>query len=140
MTHFHDRTCEACYPATHFDRAACRVFHQSYQRHGRPITRRVVIQQATPALAQIDAWIAQEEQRVGPRRCAEEMRPPPPRWLIERGLQKTNLVAVHVGGCWTVRKSSRCIGVSQAQALDALRQQAPACTYCRPDAALGFLE
>ncbi|MEU1597108.1 DUF6233 domain-containing protein [Streptomyces sp. NPDC005708] len=52
------------------------------------------------------------------------MRPPPPRWLIECGLQKTNLVAVHVGGCWTVRKSSRCIGVSQAQALDALRQQA----------------
>ncbi|MEU6655959.1 DUF6233 domain-containing protein [Streptomyces sp. NPDC046900] len=67
------------------------------------------------------------------------MRPSPPEWLIERGLQKTTIVAVHVGGCWTVRKSSRCIEVSQAQALHALRQQVPACTRCRPDSALGFL-
>ncbi|MER5916324.1 DUF6233 domain-containing protein [Streptomyces sp. NPDC001982] len=68
------------------------------------------------------------------------MRPPPPEWLIERGLQKMNLVAVHTGGCWTVHKSSRCVGASQAQALDALRQQVPACTHCRPDTALGLLE
>jgi hypothetical protein len=68
------------------------------------------------------------------------MRPPPAEWLLERGLNKTNLVAVHVGGCWTVRKSSRCIGVSQAEALDALRQQVPACTHCRPDTELGILE
>ncbi|MGW0163821.1 DUF6233 domain-containing protein [Streptomyces sp. NPDC003343] len=51
------------------------------------------------------------------------MRPPPPEWLIERGLQKTNLMAVHAGNCWTVRKSSRCVGVSQAQAPDALRRR-----------------
>ncbi|MGW9025835.1 DUF6233 domain-containing protein [Streptomyces sp. NPDC055722] len=102
--------------------------------------RRVVVQQATAALAQIDAWIAQEERRVVARRRAEEMRPSAPEWLIERGLQKTNLVAVHAGDCWTVRKSSRCVGISQAQALDALRQQVPACTHCRPDSALGLLE
>jgi hypothetical protein len=102
--------------------------------------RRVVMQQATAALAQIDGWIAQEEPREAARRRAEEMRSPPPEWLIERGLQKTNLVAVHAGGCWTVRKSSRCVAVSQAQALEALRQQVPACTHCCPDTALGLLE
>ncbi|MEE1670424.1 DUF6233 domain-containing protein [Streptomyces sp. WAC07094] len=59
---------------------------------------------------------------------------------MERGLQKTNLVAVHTGDCWTVRKSSRCIGVSRSQALDALRRQVPACTHCRPDTALGILD
>ncbi|MGW2501854.1 DUF6233 domain-containing protein [Streptomyces sp. NPDC001588] len=102
--------------------------------------RRVVFQQATAALTQIDAWIAQEEERESRQRQAEEMRPPPADWLLERGLNKSNTVAVHVGGCWTVRKSSRCIGVSQQQALDALRQQVPACTHCRPDTELGYLE
>ncbi|KUJ38486.1 DUF6233 domain-containing protein [Streptomyces sp. MI02-2A] len=102
--------------------------------------RRVVVQQATAAIAQIDAWIAQEEAREVRQQQADEMRPPPPEWVVERGLQKTNLVAVHAGDCWTVRKSSRCIGVSQAQAIDALRQQVPACWHCRPDTELGFLE
>ncbi|MFJ9755569.1 DUF6233 domain-containing protein [Streptomyces sp. NPDC101149] len=64
----------------------------------------------------------------------------PADWLLERGLNKTNTVAVHVGKWWTVRKLSQCIGVSQVQALDALRQQVPACTHCRPDTALGVLE
>ncbi|MBW8703097.1 hypothetical protein MBT84_26215 [Streptomyces sp. MBT84] len=101
---------------------------------------RVVVQQATAALAQIDGWIAQEGERETRQRQAEEMRPPPPEWLLERDLNKTNLVAAHVGDCWTVRKSSRCIGVSQAEALGAPRQQVPACTHCRPDPELGFLE
>ncbi|MEV5474211.1 DUF6233 domain-containing protein [Streptomyces sp. NPDC052207] len=60
--------------------------------------------------------------------------------MVKRGLQKTNLVAVHTGGSWTVRKSTRCAGVSRAQAIDALRRQVPACTHCRPDTALGILE
>ncbi|MEV6990242.1 DUF6233 domain-containing protein [Streptomyces sp. NPDC093228] len=100
---------------------------------------RVVVQQATAALAQIDGWIAQEGERETRQRQAEEMRPPPPEWLLERDLNKTNLVAAHVGDCWTVRKSSRCIGVSQVEALGAPRQQVPACTHCRPNAELGFL-
>jgi hypothetical protein len=102
--------------------------------------RRVVVQQATAALAQLDRWIADEQRREAQRRRGEEMRPPPPEWLVERGLNKDNLVAVHVGDCWTVRKSSRCVGVSRAQALDALRQQVPACTHCRADTVLGFME
>ncbi|MGV9246912.1 DUF6233 domain-containing protein [Streptomyces sp. NPDC003710] len=102
--------------------------------------RRVVVQQATAALAQLDRWITEEQRREAEHRRAQEMRRPPPEWLIERGLNKDNLVAVHVGDCWTVRKSSRCIGVSRVQALDALRRQVPACPHCRADSALGFME
>ncbi|MEV7369018.1 DUF6233 domain-containing protein [Streptomyces sp. NPDC003631] len=102
--------------------------------------RRVVVQQATAAVAQIDTWIAQEQERETRQQQADEMRPPPPEWVVERGLQKTNLVAVHMGDCWAVRKSSRRVGVSRAQAVDALRQQVPACTHCRPDTALGVLD
>ncbi|MHB9863426.1 DUF6233 domain-containing protein [Streptomyces sp. YIM S03343] len=32
------------------------------------------------------------------------------------------------------------MGATRAQALDALRQQVPACSKCRPDTSLGFLE
>lgn len=97
-----------------------------------------MVQQATAALAQLDRWITEEQRREAERRRAEEMRPPPAEWLIERGLNKNNVVAVHVGGCWTVAKSNRCVAISRAQALDALRQQVPSCTHCRPDTALGF--
>ncbi len=68
------------------------------------------------------------------------MRPPPPEWVVERGLQKTNLVAVHLGDCWTVKQCTRCVGVTRDQAIEALRGQVPACTHCRPDTELGFLE
>lgn len=102
--------------------------------------RRVVVQQATAALAQLDRWIAEEQRREEERRRAEQMRPPPPGWLIERGRNKSNPVAVHVGDCWTVAGSGRCTGVPRDQALDALRRQVPACTHCRPDTRLGFLE
>ncbi|GGT29437.1 DUF6233 domain-containing protein [Streptomyces chromofuscus] len=102
--------------------------------------RRVVVQQATAALAQLDRWIADEQRRESERRRADEMRPPPPEWLVERGLNKSNLVAVHAGECWVAARNDRCVGASRAQALDALRRQVPACPHCRPDTALGFLE
>ncbi|MFF4143718.1 DUF6233 domain-containing protein [Streptomyces sp. NPDC001698] len=44
------------------------------------------------------------------------------------------------GRGWTIRKSGRCVPVSRPQALEALRQQVPACARCRPDTLLGFLE
>ncbi|MFE7232445.1 DUF6233 domain-containing protein [Streptomyces sp. NPDC002405] len=66
--------------------------------------------------------------------------PTPPEWLVEHGLNRRNVVAVHAGDCWTVRKSGRCVPVSRPQALEALRQQVPACAQCRPDTLLGFLE
>ncbi|XVV35016.1 DUF6233 domain-containing protein [Streptomyces sp. CA-100214] len=100
--------------------------------------RRVVVQQATASLAQLDRWIADEERREAERRRGEESRPPAPEWLIEQGLNRNNLVAVHRGDCWDPGK--RRVGVSAEQAREALRQQVRACSKCRPDTALGMFE
>ncbi|MFF0790377.1 DUF6233 domain-containing protein [Streptomyces spiralis] len=101
--------------------------------------RRVVVQQATAALAQIDGWIAAEQRREAERRRGEEMRPPPAEWFIEVGLNKGNVLAVHTGDCWDPGKRRR--PVTRAEALDALtRLQVEPCSKCRPDTALGVLE
>lgn len=101
-------------------------------------TRRVVVQQATAALRQIDEWIAAEERREAERKRGMDARPSAPEWWIERGLNRANLVSVHRGDCWDPGK--RRVPATREQALDALRQQVPACSRCRPDSALGFLE
>ncbi|MEU6071932.1 DUF6233 domain-containing protein [Streptomyces sp. NPDC047082] len=102
--------------------------------------RRVVVQQATAALAQLDGWIREEERREKERRRGEEMRPAPPEWLIQYGLNRRNVDAVHTGDCWAAAKSGRCRPATRQQALDALRRQVPACVHCRPDTALGMLD
>ncbi|MFJ3235817.1 DUF6233 domain-containing protein [Streptomyces sp. NPDC086787] len=101
--------------------------------------RRVVVQQAAAALDQLDSWIAAEQQREDGQRRAQEMRPSPPEWLIEHGLNTRNIDFVHTGDCWAAAKSGRCKPATRQQALDALRQQIPACTHCRPDTAFGVL-
>ncbi|MEU1056937.1 DUF6233 domain-containing protein [Streptomyces sp. NPDC005876] len=102
--------------------------------------RRVVVQQVAAALSQIDGWIADEERRDADRRPGEERRPPSPAWLIQYGLNRANLDAVHTGDCWAAAKSGRCRPVSREQALDALRQHVAPCVHCRPDTALGVLD
>ncbi|MFF4983771.1 DUF6233 domain-containing protein [Streptomyces sp. NPDC001046] len=102
--------------------------------------RQVVEQQATAALSQIDQWIAEEERREAERWRGELARPAPPEWLIQYGLNRTNLDAVHTGDCWAAAKSGRCHPASREQAVDALAQQVPPCLHCRPDTALGILE
>ncbi|MFF9025728.1 DUF6233 domain-containing protein [Streptomyces eurythermus] len=54
----------------------------------------------------------------------------PAQWLIQYGLNRNNIDAVHTGDCWAATRQ---------QALDAL-QHVPACVHCRPDTALGLLE
>ncbi|MEU5367357.1 DUF6233 domain-containing protein [Streptomyces sp. NPDC005925] len=103
-------------------------------------TRRVVAQQARAALAQIDRWIAEEERRETEQHRGEKMRPPPPEWLVQHGLTRANIDAVHTGECWAAARSGRCRPATRQQVLDALRQQVPACTHCRPDTALGILD
>ncbi|MBU6531771.1 DUF6233 domain-containing protein [Streptomyces sp. NPDC048405] len=103
-------------------------------------TRRVVEQQAGAALRQIDGWIATEERREAERRRHTEGGAPPPEWLLQHGLNPKNIDAVHTGDCWTVEGSERCRPVSREQAMEAIRHQVPACTFCRPDTALGLLE
>ncbi|WP_238426543.1 DUF6233 domain-containing protein [Streptomyces adustus] len=55
-----------------------------------------------------------------------------------QGLIRGNAVAVRQGRCWDAGKRRR--PVTRDQAVEALRQQVPACTHCRPDTALGILE
>ncbi|MYW48859.1 DUF6233 domain-containing protein [Streptomyces sp. SID161] len=102
--------------------------------------RRVVEQQAATALRQIDGWIAEEERRETERQRGERARPPAPDWLIQHGLNREHVDAVHTGGCWAAKKSGRCKPVSRDQALEALRQLVPACPHCRPDTMLGLLD
>ncbi|MFC9291274.1 DUF6233 domain-containing protein [Streptomyces sp. NPDC057052] len=99
-------------------------------------------QQAAAALARIDGWIAVEERCEAERRRGEKTRPSPPGWLIQHGLNGTNVDAVRTGGCWAATGSGRCCPVTRQQALEAprqqaLRQQAPTCVHCRADTALG---
>ncbi|GGX36489.1 DUF6233 domain-containing protein [Streptomyces lomondensis] len=82
-------------------------------------------------LARTRRWIADEERRVG-----EARRPTAPEWLIERGLDRSNIVAVYTGECWDPGKRVR--PATRVQALEALRHQVPACSKCRPDTVLGI--
>jgi hypothetical protein len=84
-------------------------------------------------------WIADEERRQADRRRGEQARPPQPDWLIERGLNRdAPAVAIHVGGCWDAGKRSR--GIDRAAALRALADGVPACSHCRADTELGYVD
>ncbi|MFE5368235.1 DUF6233 domain-containing protein [Streptomyces mirabilis] len=83
-------------------------------------------------------WIAAEERRQAEQRRSEHARPPEPDWLIEQGLNGRAAVYVHVGGCRMAGKRSR--GVERDQALRALAEGVDACTHCRPDSELGFID
>ncbi|WP_374225627.1 DUF6233 domain-containing protein [Streptomyces sp. Vc74B-19] len=90
-------------------------------------------------LARTRQWIAEEERREAERQRGREARPPAPDWLLERGLNSRSApVYVHVGGCWNAGKRSD--GVSREQALRALADGVPACSHCRPDTELGYVD
>lgn len=90
-------------------------------------------------LARTRQWIADEGRRETERQHGEQARPPQPDWLLEQGLNRDSpAVYVHVGGCWNAGKRSR--GVPRDVALRALAEGVPACTHCRPDVELGFLD
>ncbi|WP_219821951.1 DUF6233 domain-containing protein [Streptomyces sp. Ru71] len=84
--------------------------------------------------------MAEEERREEERQRGLQARPPGPDWLIQYGLNRKNVDCVHTGGCWAAVKSGRCQPTTREQAVEALRQQVPACVYCRPDTALGVLD
>ncbi|MEU3957576.1 DUF6233 domain-containing protein [Streptomyces achromogenes] len=102
-------------------------------------TRRVVAQQAARQPALTDRWIADEEQRQAERHRGQERGPQPAQWLIQYGLNRSNVGAGHTGDCWVATRSGRCRPATRQQARDALRH-VPACVHCRPDTALGMLE
>lgn len=84
-------------------------------------------------------WIAEEERRAAEKARGEQARPPQPDWLLEIGLNRdAPPVYVHEGHCHMAGKRSR--GVSRSDALRWLAEGIPACTHCRPDSELGYLE
>lgn len=91
------------------------------------------------ALADVRRAIASAERREAERRRGEQARPAPPDWLLEVGLNKgAPPVHVHVGGCWNAGRRSR--GVTRDEALRALADGVRACSACRPDTELGYLD
>ncbi|MFE2710657.1 DUF6233 domain-containing protein [Streptomyces mirabilis] len=102
-----------------------------------------------PRLRTLETWLAHTLDRVRQQiaaverqeteqRRGEQARPPEPDWLIEQGLSGRAAVYVHVGGCGMAGKRSR--GVERDQALRALAEGVDACTHCRPDSELGFID
>ncbi|WP_167467709.1 DUF6233 domain-containing protein [Streptomyces rishiriensis] len=90
-------------------------------------------------LARTQRWIAEEERREAERQRGAQARPPEPDWLLERGLNRhAPPLYVHVGDCYNAGK--RATGISRDAALRALAEGVEACTHCRPDTALGYVE
>ncbi|WP_263165432.1 DUF6233 domain-containing protein [Streptomyces sp. SCSIO ZS0520] len=83
-------------------------------------------------------WIADEERRAAERARGAAARPPAPDWTIEMSLGGRHPVAVHVGGCHMAGKRPR--RVDRGEALRALAEGVEACTHCRPDGELGFVD
>jgi hypothetical protein len=90
-------------------------------------------------LAQVRQAIADAERRENERQRGEQARPAPPDWLLETGLNRDSPpVQIHTGDCWN--KGKRVRGITRDEALRALADGVRACTACRPDTELGFLE
>ncbi len=84
-------------------------------------------------------WIADEVRREAERQRGIQARPPQPDWLIEQGLNRQSpAVYVHVGDCHMAGKRSR--PATREQALHALAEGVEACSHCRVDTALGYVE
>lgn len=101
--------------------------------------RRVVVQQATSALAQLDGWIEAAAQREAAKRHTQEAHPAPPDWLLQNNLGGARPAFVHTGDCPKVA-GERWRPVTEQQAREALREQVPPCPLCRPETALGILD
>ena len=90
-------------------------------------------------LGQVDRWIAEEERKKAEQQRGEQARPPAPDWLLELGLNReAPPVYVHEGHCPMAGKRSR--GIGRTDALRWLAEGVPACTHCRPDSELGYLD
>lgn len=91
------------------------------------------------ALKRVREKKADLERRERERQQGERARPPAPDWLVEYGLNRDAVpVAVHRGDCHMAGKRSK--GVDGDTVRRALAGGVEACTHCRPDTELGYLE
>ncbi|MFQ6148679.1 DUF6233 domain-containing protein [Streptomyces seoulensis] len=91
------------------------------------------------SLARVQQEIAAKERREQERQRGIAARPPVPDWVLERGLNRASPpVSVHTGDCRMSGK--RVEAIDQAAARRALAEGVTACTHCRPDRKLGFID
>ncbi|WP_405964868.1 DUF6233 domain-containing protein [Streptomyces sp. NBC_00723] len=84
-------------------------------------------------------WIAAEERKAAEKQRGIDARPPVPDWLLEMGLNRESPPnMIHVGGCHMAGKRSK--GIGRTDALRWLAEGIPACSHCRPDSELGYLD
>ncbi|MET9142417.1 DUF6233 domain-containing protein [Streptomyces sp. NPDC004042] len=103
-----------------------------------------------PRLRTLETWLALQldqvrqrisavEQREQERQRGIDARPPVPDWVLEHSIGVDRApVAVHVGGCHMAGKRVR--GIPRDMALRALTEGIDACSHCRPDTGLGFVD
>ncbi|MGV9967631.1 DUF6233 domain-containing protein [Streptomyces olivaceus] len=90
-------------------------------------------------LTVVQARAAVPEQRHPRPRPATRRTPAPRPWPPPGHRLHENIDAVHTGDCWTVAGSDRCRPVSRDQVVEAMRHQVSACSFWRPETALGLL-
>jgi hypothetical protein len=90
------------------------------------------------SLDEVRRAIAAAEQREAERQRGITARPPEPDWLLQLSLGGRHPLAVHTGGCHMAGPQPK--GVTREAALRALTEGVAACSHCRPDTELGYLE
>ncbi|MGW3341347.1 DUF6233 domain-containing protein [Streptomyces sp. NPDC001009] len=104
-----------------------------------------------PRLRTLETWLAHTlgrvrtaivdaERQEAEQQRGQQARPPAPDWVLQLGQNPRNIEALHTGDCPVPGRSQRTRGITRQQAVDALREQVPACSLCRPDTELGVLD
>ncbi|MER6561016.1 DUF6233 domain-containing protein [Streptomyces sp. NPDC001027] len=90
-------------------------------------------------LDRVQRQIADAERQEQERQRAAAARPPAPAWLLELGLNRdAPPVYIHEGHCHMAGKRSH--GITRVEALRWLASGVAACSHCRADTELGFLD
>ncbi|PAX83115.1 hypothetical protein CLM85_00820 [Streptomyces albidoflavus] len=90
-------------------------------------------------LAMVRRWRQREEQLQQERAASAARRPPLPDFVVELGIgHGAPPVGVHLGDCHAI--GSRRRSLERARLLAALAEGVEACTHCRPDKAVGYLD
>jgi hypothetical protein len=89
-------------------------------------------------LGEVRKAIAAQERQEQERQRGIDAKPPDPDWMLELSLGGRHPIQVHAGGCRMAGKRPK--GVTRGVALRALAEGVAACSHCRPDTELGYLE
>ncbi|MEU7353911.1 DUF6233 domain-containing protein [Streptomyces albidoflavus] len=90
-------------------------------------------------LAMVRRWRQREEQLQEERAAGAARRPPLPDFVVELGIgQGAPPVCVHLGDCHAIGRRKK--PLERAGLLAALAEGVEACTHCRPDRVVGYID